>query len=320
MNTRSIWDRFATLLSKFRREIIRIYVYAIFSGLVYLGLPLGIQVIITYLQTGAFTYSWIILSLLVLAAITFSGILTIYQMRVSENIEQELFTHNAFDFYRLLDKIGNAPLPGVDLKEKMNRFFDVVLLQKKISKLLLEVPAASVQIVFGITLLCFYHPVFLFAILILILLTYLVYKFTWRLGLKTSLEESEWKYKVANHLEMKAESVTHSNTDQPTVNSLDELVYNYLNKRESHYKILVFQFGWMIGMKVIIAATLLLLGGWLVINNLLNLGQFVAAEVIIILMLNSIEKLIINMKSIYDVLTSNEKIQSVYALAESKES
>ncbi|MEZ4720507.1 MAG: hypothetical protein R2813_01355 [Flavobacteriales bacterium] len=316
MNTRLIWDRFGLLISPFRKQIVRIYVYAVFSGLVYLALPLGIQVIITYLQTGAFTYSWIILALLVLVAIIFSGILTIYQMRVSENIEQELFVNNSFDFHTLLGDLTGKQLPGVDLKEKMNRFFDVVLLQKKISKLLLDIPAATVQIVFGITLLCFYHPIFLFVIFILLLLSYLVYKISWRIGLKTSLEESDWKYKVADHLEKKASSAAELTSIEPSKKEFDGLVYNYLNRRESHFKTLVFQFSWMIGMKVIVAAILLFLGGWLVISNTLNIGQFVAAEVVILLMLNSIEKLIINMESIYDVLTSNEKIQAVFQLRE----
>lgn len=317
IDTAAIWRRFGKLISRYRRQIVRVYVYAIFSGLVYLALPLGIQAVITFLQTGAFTFSWFILSLLVLVAIVLSGILTIYQMRVSENIEQDVFTHKAFDFHDILERLKREEVGGMDLKEKMNRFFDVILFQKKISKLMLELPAASVQIIFGITLLCFYHPVFLFVILILVALTYLVYRISWRVGLKTSLQESDWKYRVADLLERRAALVSRPEEIAPTKEELDTLTYNYLNRRESHFKTLVFQYSWMIGMKVIIVAVLLLIGGWLVISNSLNIGQFVAAEVIILLMLNSIEKLIINMESIYDVLTSNEKIHMVYELGES---
>lgn len=320
LNTSAIWQRFGVLISRYRKQIVRAYVYAIFSGLVYLALPLGIQAVITFLQTGTLTFSWLVLSFLVLLAIVFSGILTIYQMRVSENIEQDMFTVKAFDFYHILEHLKPGRLEGVDLKEKMNRFFDVILFQKKISKLLLDLPAATVQIIFGITLLCFYHPVFLFIILILMTLTYLVYRISWRVGLKTSLKESDWKYSVADLLERKAASATKPADHAPTERELDELTYNYLSQREKHFRTLVFQYSWMIGMKAVIVAVLLLLGGWLVISNSLNIGQFVAAEVIIILMLNSIEKLIINMESVYDVLTANEKIHSVYELAEPKAS
>jgi ABC-type bacteriocin/lantibiotic exporter with double-glycine peptidase domain len=43
----------------------------------------------------------------------------------------------------------------------------------------------------------------------------------------------------------------------------------------------------------------------------MNVGQFVAAEIIILLIINSVEKLIIGMETLYDVLTAVEKIGMV---------
>ena len=53
---------------------------------------------------------------------------------------------------------------------------------------------------------------------------------------------------------------------------------------------------------------LLVIGGLLVIENEINIGQFVASEIVIILIVNSAEKLILTMEPIYDVLTAVEKI------------
>jgi ABC-type bacteriocin/lantibiotic exporter with double-glycine peptidase domain len=70
----------------------------------------------------------------------------------------------------------------------------------------------------------------------------------------------------------------------------------------------MFQFRLFIGFKVIVAAGLLLLGGALVIEDKMNIGQFVAAEIIIILILNSVEKVLWVTETIYDVLTALDKI------------
>ena len=89
------------------------------------------------------------------------------------------------------------------------------------------------------------------------------------------------------------------------------MVSKYLEARENHFKILLLQFMQMIGFKVIVTASLLLIGGALVLNQEMNIGQFVAAEIIILLVIQSVEKLIIGLESFYDVLTSIEKIGQV---------
>jgi ABC-type bacteriocin/lantibiotic exporter with double-glycine peptidase domain len=89
------------------------------------------------------------------------------------------------------------------------------------------------------------------------------------------------------------------------------LVDGYLKARESHFKILVIQFIQMVGFKVIVTAGLLIIGGLLVLNQEMNIGQFVAAEIIILLVIASVEKLILGLESFYDVLTSLEKMGQV---------
>ena len=89
------------------------------------------------------------------------------------------------------------------------------------------------------------------------------------------------------------------------------LVDEYLTSRENHFKILILQFIQMIGFKVLVTAGLLLIGGFLVLDQRMNIGQFVAAEIIILLVINSVEKLILGLESFYDVLTSIEKLGQV---------
>ena len=129
--------------------------------------------------------------------------------------------------------------------------------------------------------------------------------------MKTSLMESKTKYKIAFWLEEIArtkESFKLISNSNLNLSKSDELVTNYLDSRETHFRILVNQFLYLIGFKVLIAAGLLISGSILVFNQEMNIGQFVAAEIIIILIIASVEKLIQSLDTIYDVLTALEKI------------
>jgi ABC-type bacteriocin/lantibiotic exporter with double-glycine peptidase domain len=82
----------------------------------------------------------------------------------------------------------------------------------------------------------------------------------------------------------------------------------YLDARNRHFSILKLQYHVLVIFKTVITAAMLIVGTLLLVNQQINIGQFIAAEIIILLVLNSVEKLIMNMGSVYDTLTSVEKI------------
>ena len=145
-------------------------------------------------------------------------------------------------------------------------------------------------------------------------LVYAIFRFTAKTGLNTSLEESKHKYKVVHWLEELARTGTTfklaGKTDLP-LHRTDKHVGDYLNARERHFKVLVRQYTLMVIFKVLIAMGLLAIGGLLVIEQHMNVGQFVAAEIIILLVMASVEKLVTSLETIYDVLTALEKIGQV---------
>lgn len=310
----SPWQRFLGLIELERKDVLQVAYYAIFAGLVSLSLPLGIQAIINLIQGAQITTSWILLVILVTMGVAFAGILQLMQMRIIETIQQRIFTRASFEFTYRFPKMKMDELRKYYPPELANRFFDTLTVQKGLAKLLVDVPAAVLQIIFALILLAFYHPFFIVFGFLLLGLSYLVFKFTAQKGMKTSLEESKNKYKVAHWIQEVARAVTSFKLSGSTNLSLtknDELVSKYLEARDSHFKILVLQFIQMIGFKVIVTAGLLTIGGALVLNQEMNIGQFVAAEIIIILVINSVEKLILSLESFYDVLTSLEKLGQV---------
>lgn len=308
------WQRFFGLLKLERRAVMQVLYYAIFAGLVSLSLPLGIQAIINLIQGAQITTSWIVLVTLVTFGVAFSGVLQLMQMRIIETIQQRVFTRASFEFTYRFPKIQMNELLNYYPPELANRFFDTITVQKGLAKILVDVPAAVLQIVFALVLLSFYHPFFIVFGALLLLLVFVVFKFTARTGMQTSLEESKYKYKVAHWIQEVARTVVSFKLSGKTSLALDkndELVTEYLNAREGHFKILIIQFIQMIGFKVIVTAGLLIIGGALVLNQEMNIGQFVAAEIIILLVISSVEKLILGLESFYDILTSLEKIGQV---------
>ena len=308
------WLRFLGLLRLEKREIFQIFYYAIFGGIVSLSLPLGIQAIINLIQGAQVSTSWVILVILVTIGVTFSGALQLMQLRIIETIQQRIFVRASFELSYRFPKIKMMELRNYYPPELANRFFDTLTIQKGLSKILIDVPTAILQILFALILLSFYHPFFIIFGVLLLLLIFIVFRFTAQKGLETSLIESKNKYKVAHWIQEIARTVVSfklSGTTDLAVTKNDQLVSKYLEARENHFKILILQFTQMIGFKVVVTASLLLIGGALVLSQEMNIGQFVAAEIIILLVIASVEKLIVGLESFYDVLTSIEKIGQV---------
>ncbi|WP_271405401.1 peptidase domain-containing ABC transporter [Tenacibaculum soleae] len=308
------WQRFLGLLKLEKKDILQISYYAIFEGIVALSLPLGIQAIINLLQGAQISASWIVLVILVTIGVAFSGVLKLMQIRIIETIQQRIFTRASIELSYRFPKIKMSELQNYYPPELANRFFDTLTIQKGISKVLIDVPSAFLQIVFALLLLSFYHAFFILFGVLLLALIYVVFKYTAKTGLETSLNESKNKYKVAHWLQEIARTIISFKLSGKTKHALeksDALVHDYLNSRESHFKILIIQYIQMISFKVIITAGLLLMGGFLVLNQQMNIGQFVAAEIIILLVITSVEKLILGLESFYDVLTSIEKLGQV---------
>lgn len=307
-------QRLINLLKLDKKDISQILFYAIFAGLISLSLPLGIQAIINLIQSGRVSVSWIVLVFIVLSGVAFVGILSLMQLRITENLQQKIFIRSSFEFGFRLPKIKTEEFYNQYPPELANRFFDTLTIQKGATKLLIDFSTALLQITLGIILLSLYHPFFIFFGLLLLLLLYTIFKFSYNSGLASSLKESKYKYKVVGWLQEMARnnfSFKKTTNFDFALTKNDRLVAEYLSHREKHFAIIKRQFTQLIIFKIIITAGLLLIGGYLVLNQKMNIGQFVAAEIIILLVINSVEKIIIGLETLYDVLTAVEKIGQI---------
>jgi len=307
-------SRIFRLVKLERKEISSIYFYAILNGLIQLSLPVGVQAIIGFVLGGSMSTSLVILIALVVTGVLCAGLLQVGQMQLIEKIQQNIFVRYSFELAERIPKLDLKKTDAYYLPELVNRFFEIPSLQKGLAKLLLDIPTATIQIVFGLVLLSFYHPAFILFGLVLVLILWLILYYTGNRGLQTSLTESAYKYGVAAWLEEMGrliKSFKFSKGSGINLQKTDEKVSGYLDARNSHFSILQFQFKVLIAFKVLITAAMLIIGSILLVDQQLNIGQFIAAEIVIITIIASVEKLIGNLDSVYDVLTSVDKIAKI---------
>lgn len=306
--------RLFRLLSQHRSEIRYILLYAVVTGMINLSLPLGIQAIINQIAGGAMNASWVVMVLFVLIGALAVGIIRIMQLSVVEYMQRRIFAYSSIDFALRIPRLNLEVLRGDYVPELVNRFFDTLTIQKGLPKILIDGSTALLQIGFSLLLLSFYHPSFvLFSLLLIGVLSVLFY-WTAPLGVQTSLKESKFKYKIAYWLEevgRVANTFKLAGENNFPLRRTDDLTVHYLDARAKHWRILLIQMSSSVAFRVLVLAGFLILGSALVMSNELNIGQFVASEILILFVIESMEKLVLLHETGYDVLTAVEKIGQV---------
>ncbi len=291
-------------LYKEKSIVYKIYLLALLQGVLFLAIPLGIQGIITYIMAGSFSASLILLSSITVVVTLFIGFFQIWQMRINETFHQKIFGDltSRINSFLLISK------PSTELLYKLNKFMEVVTLQKGISKILLDFSFSIISIIFGLLLLPIYSSWFLIFSIVLSIVFYLIISYYGKKGINTSITTSNEKY---NLIEWFQEYALQKNQSDPTIVTEINL-RNYLTNRKEHYGVLEKQYQGIIIFKVIFIAILLFFGAYLVQIGELNVGQFIASEIIVFLVINSVEKLVGSLNTCYDIVTALYKVETIF--------
>lgn len=306
--------RIAQLVNVHKKEVVSIYLFSMLSGLINLSLPLGVQTIIGLVMGATMVSSIYVLIFLVVLGVFLVGLLQINQMKIIETIQQRVFANYAYTFADTIPRMDLKKMDHYFIPEKVNRFFDTINIQKGFAKLLLDIPIASVQIIFGILLLSLYHPLFILLGVFLLLLLGIIFNLTSKRGISTSIEESNYKYEVVgffNEMGRTLKSFKFSQGSDLNLEKTNAHTRGYLEARTQHFHVLLFQYKTLIFFKVSLTVLMLTLGTYLLIDQQLNIGEFIAAEIVILMVIGAVEKLITSLDSAYDVITGLEKIASV---------
>ncbi len=307
--------RFIALMRPETWDIAVIVVYSMITGLLYLALPLAINALVSNIAfgtaSGPFQQALLVLGIVLFICLALGAVFTTLQTYMAEVIQRRLFVRLTSDLAYRLPRVDARAIDGVHAPELVNRFLDVVTMQKSTALILLTGVNLVLNTFIGLTVLAFYHPFLLtFSILLLMALAFIILVLG-RGAIGTSIGESHCKYHVIAWLEELARCPRlfkgPGGYDLSCARA-DELARAYLRARRAHFRILIRQVGALLAVQAVASAVLLTAGGWLVIQQELTLGQLVAAEIIVSTIVGSIAKLGKQFESWYDTMASVDKI------------
>jgi ATP-binding cassette subfamily B protein len=305
------FERLMEVVRLERSDLLAIGLYVILIGVLALAVPLAAQALVNTIAAGVFIQPLVVLTVGVLGALIFAGILRLLKLSLLEKIQQRVFARISLQLAERLPRIKHEALIGDYAPSLVNRFFDVITIQKAVSKILLEGPSALLKVLIGLLLMSFYSPYLLAFSFLLILFVIFVVRVLGINGLQTSIRESQRKYEVADWLEDLARcqrGFKMSAAPSFAVERADDLVINYVEARRSHFQVIFRQAFGNYFFQAFANAGVLAIGGWLVIERQLTLGQVVASELVVVGVLDGLEKLIRLLESGYDMQTALEKI------------
>lgn len=305
---------FAPLLRD-RSDVVAVSLYAIGVGVLSLATPIAVQAAVNSVAFGTLLQPLVVLSLLLVATLTFSATLRGLQAWVVEMLQRRLLVRTASDVSQRLHLATADAFRGHMPYERMNRWFEVFLIQKGTASILLGGLELLLTATVGLLVLAFYHPLLLAFDLVLLVAVLAIAVVVGRGAIGSSIAESKSKYDIAGWLQDAAmqSALWKSRSGGRLLRTRTEhFVRRYLRARGRHFRILFRQVVVALALEVVASAGILGLGGYLVIKGQLSLGQLVAAELIVTAIVAAIAKLAKHLETFYDLVASSDKLQTLY--------
>lgn len=305
------WTRLRTALDLDPRDVGMILVFALCVGLLSIVAPAAIETLVNTVAFGVLLWPVIALALVMLTLLTISAALKALQFLVAEYLQRRLFVRYAERFAARFSRADVSNFEGRNAGDLADRFFEVSAVQKALAGLLVDGVGILMITLVGLVLLSCYHPYLLSFAVILVVTVVVVTLTLGRGGVSSSIEESYAKFDLAGWLGEIARSPSLFRTG-----AMQELALNrarshtaiYVDARKSHFRVVWRQTLFVIFLEAIASTLLLGLGGWLVINRQLTLGQLVASELIVTLVLAALAKSGKHLEAFYDLEASLDKL------------
>jgi putative ABC transport system ATP-binding protein len=310
---RRLW----TFLAPDRAAIWLVVGFAIGVGILGLATPVAVQALVNVVAFGSVLQPVAVLGTLLFAFLAFSGTIRVFKSYIVEILQRRVFVRVVSDMSVRLPRVRLDAYDRGYGPELVNRFFDIVIVQKAVATLLIDGLDMVLQAAIGLLLLGFYHPYLLvFDVVLVVVIGVIVLGFG-RRAVATAIKESKVKYQVAGALEELARSpITYKLQGAPELARarLADLASHYIGARRKHFKVLVWQQVGAVSLHAIASTALLTLGGLLVIDGALTLGQLIAAELIVSIALSSFVKFGKQLEVFYDMLAGVDKLGALYDL------
>lgn len=307
----SPFRRLLGLLAPEMSDLWIVLLFAIGVGILTLATPVVAMAVVNTVALGTLLQQLLVLCVALFIALGLAAVLQYLQSVIVEFIQRRVFVRVAADLAYRLPRVAVSAFDRQHGPELVNRFFDVLTVQKASATLLLDGVTIALQMLIGLMLLGFYHVYLLgFDMALITSLVFLVFVLG-RGAVRTAIRESIAKYAVAGWMEeMARHPVAFKTAGGPELAAerTDLLVRSYLQARTEHFVVLVRQGVFALFLQAVANVALLAIGGILVIRGELTLGELVAAEIVVTLVVATFAKLGKQFAAYYDLLAAVEKL------------
>lgn len=307
----SPWVRLRRIIFEERQDIVVALIYAAGAGLLTLATPIAVQALVNTVAFGTLLQPVVVLTVLLLGGLIFAGVLRALQAWVVEVLQRRVFLRLVDALSRRLPRVELSAFDRAHGPELVNRFFDVFTIQKAASSLLVDGLEIFLTAFVGMLVLGFYHPLLLAFDVVLLGFVFVILFAMGRGATKTAVYESMAKYEVASWLEEVARHpAAFKLAGGPALarERADLLAASYLTRRKKHWRVVFRQLAGALSLQAFASAGILGIGGWLVIDRQLTLGQLVAAELIVTMVVASFAKVGKHLETTYDLLAALDKV------------
>jgi putative ABC transport system ATP-binding protein len=305
------WARLMAILRLERRDVYMIFAFALGTGLLSIATPAAIEALVNVVAFGVLLWPVVVLALVMLAFLLFAALLRAMQVLVVEYLQRRIFARTAHDFAVRFAEAEIESFDGRNPTDIVNRFFEVASEQKALATLLVEGTSVVMITIVGMAVLSFYHPYLLTFALVLVGLIVFLLGVLGIGGVRTAITESYAKFDVAGWLEEIAKcphTFRFGRGSSVAIDRATELTSHYIGCRRQHFRVVWRQTIFALVLEAIASTVLLGLGGWLVISRQLTLGQLVAGELIVTLVLTALSKSGKYLEIFYDLQASLDKL------------
>jgi putative ABC transport system ATP-binding protein len=295
-----------------------VMIYSLAISLLTLAVPISLQLLIDTVANIALVRAVILIAVLLFSLLVISGILYALRAYALELFSRKIYARVSSEI-ALTAMLAESHFFEQNHKSDLfNRYFDILTLKKNIPTILTNGFTLILQLIIGFTVVSFYHFYFFIFSIGLILILWLVWiVWGWR-SINTSFRLSEAKYQTAAWLQSLAvnnEAYWSSHNPSYALDKTNQLIDSHIQCQSSHFHNTYAQLIAMLILYATASAVLLGLGGWLVLQGQLTLGQLVAAELIMSAIFVGLPQLAGYLESYFDVCAATEELARFQSVA-----
>lgn len=304
-----------------RHTVYTLIIYSILLGFLSLTIPVSVQTLVNLVGVSLSIRPVISLITILFVLLTAAFFVRIFQLKLVEDIQRKVFVETVLRIISAIYRVKFNDLMKINVREKINRVFELKFLQKSVSVIFIILLDIFLQTIFCVIILAFYHPMFLVFDILLITCIILAIFIPLKAGYQAGVKESSSVYDIVYWFEEKtAEFLSFKQRpEQSSMENIDTQLCDYLDARSEFFSVVLRQHVY-IGLTYIFINILLLgIGSYLIINGQLSLGQLIAAELLVNIVLLGLLKFSQYLYDCYGFLVAIRKTLDLLEISEKED-